>query len=52
MDESTAKFYFAEILLGLQYIHEQGIIYWDLKPENVLIDVEGHIKLADFGLSK
>ena len=52
LPEEIAKFYFAEILLGLEYIHSKGIVYRDLKPENVLIDIDGHIKLADFGLSK
>lgn len=47
-----AKFYFAEILLGLEYIHNQNVLYRDLKPENIFIDIDGHIKLADFGLSK
>ena len=50
--EDEARFYFAEMLLGLEFIHEQGVLYRDLKPENIFIDIDGHIKLADFGLSK
>ena len=50
--EEKTKFYAAEIILGLDYLHKNNCIYRDLKPENVLIDKNGHIKLTDFGLSK
>ncbi|XP_077268153.1 ribosomal protein S6 kinase beta-2 [Temnothorax americanus] len=50
--EDTARFYLCEITLALQHLHLQGIIYRDLKPENVLLDADGHIKLTDFGLCK
>ena len=50
--EEKTKFYAAEIILGLNYLHNNNCIYRDLKPENVLIDKNGHIKLTDFGLSK
>lgn len=46
------RFYIAEIVLGLVHLHSQGIIYRDLKLENILICKNGHIKLSDFGLSK
>ena len=51
-DEELAKFYAAEILIALEYLHKNGVIYRDLKPENLLIDEDGHLKLTDFGLSK
>lgn len=52
IEEQVAKFYLAEIILALEYLHGCGILYRDLKPANVLIDDEFHAKLADFGLAK
>jgi serine/threonine protein kinase len=50
--EDRAKLYLAEILLALEDLHKRDIIFRDLKPDNVVLDAEGHALLTDFGLSK
>ncbi|KAF5801071.1 putative protein kinase AGC-RSK-2 family [Helianthus annuus] len=49
--EHAARFYAAEVLLALEYLHMLGVVYRDLKPENVLVRDDGHIMLSDFDLS-
>ena len=52
LGRDRARFYAAEIVEGVEGLHKAGVIYRDLKPENVLIGADGHIVLSDFGLSK
>lgn len=49
---STTQFYTAQITSAFVFLHRNGVIYRDLKPENVMIDARGHIRLVDFGFSK
>jgi len=52
IEVDVARIYCAEILLSLEYLHNEGIVYRDLKPDNIVLDAEGHCRLTDFGLSK
>lgn len=51
MDEDMARYYAAEIILGMEHVHNNHIVYRDMKPDNILIDEEGHIRISDFGLA-
>eukprot|EP00962_Isochrysis_galbana_P008438 scaffold2325_cov105-Isochrysis_galbana.AAC.7 len=52
LPEAWARIYSAEIALALNHLHEAGVIYRDLKPENVMVAITGHLKLTDFGFAK
>ncbi|KIJ37366.1 hypothetical protein M422DRAFT_231711, partial [Sphaerobolus stellatus SS14] len=52
LPEEWTRNYIAEVVLGLEYLHKRGVVHRDLKPDNLLIDQHGHLKLTDFGLSR
>lgn len=52
LTEPVARNYMAEVLVALDYLHRKNIIYRDLKPDNCVIDNDGHARITDFGLAK
>ena len=51
-NNEKTKFYILELVLAIEFLHKNNMVYRDLKPENILLDSKGHVKLTDFGLSK
>lgn len=52
MPVEDARFYLAEVMVALEYMHERDIVYRDLKPENIVLDALGHVRLVDFGFAR
>lgn len=51
-NEKQARFYAAQVFMGLEYLHQMHLLYRDLKPENILIDKYGYLRITDFGFAK
>ena len=51
-DEKTARFFAGNVILAIEYLHTKGIVYRDLKPENLVLDANGYLKLTDYGFAK
>jgi len=52
MPIKTARFYISQVILAIEYLHIRKIVYRDLKPENLMLDEQGYLKLIDFGTAK
>ena len=52
MPEDWARFYIMQVSIALGYLHQNGVVYRDVKPENILMDDKGYIALSDFGGAK
>ncbi|KAL7715750.1 non-specific serine/threonine protein kinase [Entamoeba marina] len=52
LSEADVKFYCAQIILALEHLHSVGVVYRDIKPENILFEKDGYLKMTDFGLAK
>lgn len=52
MDEDKARFYLSETILAIEYLHKLDFCHRDIKPQNIMIDIQGHVQLTDFGLCK
>lgn len=52
LNEASCRFYIGQLILAIEYLHKNNILYRDLKPENILIGPNGYIRLADFNLSR
>lgn len=52
LSENSARFYAAQLIMVLEYLHNVGVVYRDIKPENILLDKDGYIRVTDFGFAK